>query len=95
MKHNGPPHFQLVIDYWGTRSDTKLLLMHTGHHYVFSSGFSCNNYVTLKVNKQVEGKVRNFNLDRDQRMKKQGNKGTAENCRTSKVAIPTDILVNI
>jgi len=31
---------------------------------------------------QVEAKIRNFKLNRDQRTKKQGNKGTAKSCET-------------
>ena len=32
---NGPPHFQLVNDYWGTHSDIKLLSLHTWSYSVF------------------------------------------------------------
>jgi len=32
MKRNGPPHFQLVIDYWDAHSDAKLLVVHTWRH---------------------------------------------------------------
>ena len=50
-KCNEPPHFHLVFDYWGVHSGAKLL-MHTGTILSFK-----------KVNKQVQGKIRNFNLD--------------------------------
>ena len=44
MKHNGPPHFQLVIDYWGTSRNTPinqvpLLITNNGH-----LTFQCVNY---------------------------------------------------
>jgi len=42
-------------------------------------GFNSHNYVAKRVNKQVEAKVGILSLFRDQRTKKQRNKGTANN----------------
>ena len=61
MKHNGHLTFQLVTDCWGHTLRCRY------HKVVAACEFSSHNCVTEKVTKQVE---------RDQRTKKQGNKGT-------------------
>ena len=82
MKRNGHLTFQCVIDYWGTHSDAKLFYGMPGTSPGAFLSFNVAHMdsiviiVLLKVNKQVEGKIRNW--IRNQRTKKQGNKGTAK-----------------
>ena len=48
-------------------------------------GLGSHICVIKKVNKQVEKKLGILSWIRDQRTKKQGNKGTAESCETREV----------
>ena len=61
--------FQCIIDCWGTHSDSGAIL---SCNVVGTHGFSSHNNVTKKVNKQAQGKIKNFKLSliRDQRAKK-------------------------
>ena len=87
--------FQCIIDCWSTCLDAGMPGAILSCEVVATCGFSSHNCVTKKVNKQVEGKIKNFMLDWDQRTKKQGNKGTAKSCETREVPIPANILVDI
>ena len=66
-KHNGHLTFQCVIDYWGTHSDVKLFYGMPGtilsFNVVHVDSVYSHNCVAKKVNKELEGKIRNFQLD--------------------------------
>ena len=68
--------FQCVIDCWGAHLDA-------GIRGAIFLGKWCVIIVLQKVNKQVEAKIKNFKLDnRDERTKKEGNKGTTKTRRS-------------
>ena len=65
-----------MIDCWGVCLDTGVPGVIHSCNVVATCGFCSHNCVTKKANKQVKGKIKNF---KDQRTKKQGEKGIAKN----------------
>ena len=76
MKSNGHPTFQRIIDYQGTHSDKVVPGMAPFFLVMQQQHMDSVVVITLQKSKQTRrSKIRNF---RDQRTKKQGNKGIAK-----------------
>ena len=88
-KHNDPLTFQSVNDCWGTHSNEGMPGVILSCKVVAACGLSSFQ----KVNKQVEGKIKNF---KDQGTQKLGNKEAAKKVmKQGRSPIPSDILADI